>query len=105
MLFVEPQIDWGQYGGMPGCSIAHLMIELVTFVAYNLDSRKKQGVLLTAIDYSKAFNRQDHNNFITILFKMNVPGWLFNIIMGFLTKRKMVLTHNGGTSDLLDIPP
>ena len=88
---------------MPGCSIAHLMIELVTFVAYNLDLRQKQGVLLTAIDYSKAFNRQDHNNFIKLLFKMKVPGWLLNIIIGFLTNRKMLLTHNGGTSEMKDM--
>ena len=35
---------------------------------------------------------------------MNVRGWLLNIIMGFLTNRKMILMHNGGTSELLDMP-
>ena len=34
---VGPQIDWGQYGGQPGSSIVHLIVELLTFVHYNLD--------------------------------------------------------------------
>ena len=34
---------------------------------------------------------------------MKVPGWLLNIIIGFLTNRKMLLTHNGGTSEMKDM--
>ena len=29
--YIEHHIDWAQYGGMKGCSVAHLMIELSTF--------------------------------------------------------------------------
>ena len=57
MKIVEPQIEWGQYGGMAGCSISHLMIELVTFIRYNLDLRKRTAVQLTTIDFYKAFNK------------------------------------------------
>ena len=59
---------------------------------------------LTAIDYSKVFNRQDHNNFVTIMYKLKVPGWLMNVIVGFLTNRKMLLVHNQGTSELKNMP-
>ena len=104
MDIIGPLIDWGQYGGIKGCSITHLMVELLTFVHWNLDIRKRQGILLTAIDYSKAFNRQDHNTFVRILFKMGVPGWLLKIILGFLTDRRMVLSHNGGKSNLKEMP-
>ena len=30
---------------------------------------------------------------------MNVPGWLLNIILGFLRNRTMVLSFDGGVSD------
>ena len=54
---VEPQLDWAQFGARKGSSVAHLMIELITFIHYNLDIRKRQGITLTCVDYSKAFNR------------------------------------------------
>ena len=84
LVFIGPKLDWGQYGGVKGCSISHLMVELLTFIHYNLDLRKRHGVTLTTIDYSKAFNRQDHNNFLNILFIQNkicilifkARGWL-----------------------------
>ena len=33
------------------------------------------------------------------MYEMGVPGWLLNIIMGFLKDRSMVLTFDGGESD------
>ena len=85
------QIDWAQYRGQKGCSIMHLIIELITFIQYNLDLRSRQAVVLTCIDYHKAFNKQDHGNFLRLLHEMDVPGWLLNIIKGFLENRFMVM--------------
>ena len=104
MPYIEPNLDWGQYGGISGCSVTHLMIELLTFVHYNLDFRQRHGVTLTALDYSKAFNRQNHNNFLILLHKLKVPGWLLNIVMGFLKNRTMVLSFDGGISDPKNMP-
>ena len=64
---MEPQLDWGQYGARKGSSVTHLMIDLMTFVHYNLDLKRRQAVTLTMVDYAKAFKRHDHNMFITIL--------------------------------------
>ena len=33
---VGPKLDWGQYGGIPGYSISHLLIELLTFVLWEV---------------------------------------------------------------------
>ena len=35
---------------------------------------------------------------------MGVPGWLLKIILGFLTDRRMVLFHNGGKSNIKEMP-
>ena len=82
--YVEGKIDWGQYGGTKGSSISHYLIELVNFVLYNQDLKIPHTVLAAFIDFSKAFNRINHNLIITILSEMGVPGWLLKIVMEFL---------------------
>ena len=101
---VELHLDWAQYGSRKGCSVAHLIVELLTFIHYNLDLRRRQGVTLTCIDFSKAFNRQDHNTFLSLLHAMKVPGWLLKIIAGFLKDRIMVMSYKGGTSSNKAMP-
>ena len=63
------------------------MIELITFVLYSQDYNLPIAVLACAIDFSKAFNLLNHNLLITKLSDMGVPGWLLNVVMGFLTDR------------------
>ena len=41
---VGHQINWAQYGGQKGCATTHLIIELLTFIHYNLDLRKQHTV-------------------------------------------------------------
>ena len=35
---------------------------------------------------------------------MGVPGWLLNIVMGFLSERVMVVRYKGATSDEKPLP-
>ena len=46
------------------------------------------------VDFSKAFNRQNHNILVTKLSDMGVPGWLLGIVIVFLSGRKMVVKYN-----------
>ena len=56
------------------------------------------------VDFSKAFDRQDHTILITKLSDMNVPGWLLRIVISFLTNRKMVVRYKGAMSGLKELP-
>ena len=56
------------------------------------------------VDFSKAFNRQNHHILITKLCDMGVPGWLLKIVIGFLDERKLIVTHNGAASGIKDMP-
>ena len=38
---IEPQLDWAQYGAQKGCGVLHLIIELLTFIHYNIDIRNR----------------------------------------------------------------
>ena len=57
-----------------------------------------------SIDFSKAFNRQNHNILIEILSDLGVPGWLLQIVIGFLENREMEVNFKGETSDRKKLP-
>ena len=65
-------IDPKQYGGRT--SITHYLVDLVNVILYNQDLKIPHMVLACMIDFSKAFNRQNHNLLITLLSDMDVPG-------------------------------
>ena len=56
------------------------------------------------VDFSKAFNRIDHNLLVTKLSDMGVPGWLLHLVMAFLTDRTMIVRYNGKQSSSNCLP-
>ena len=63
-----------------------------------------QAVLAVLVDFSKAFNRQNHNILITILAEMSVIAWLLKIVIAFLTKRVLQVKYKGKTTDKKSLP-
>ena len=85
-------------------SIGHYIIELINFIFLNQDRSDHIAVLAGVVDFEKAFNRIDHNLFITKLFDMDVSGWLLKVVMGFLTNRRMVIRYSGKLSSIKQLP-
>ena len=56
------------------------------------------------IDFSKAFNRQDHNILLTLLCDLGVPGWLMKIVASFLKNRELILNYQGYTARSRKLP-
>jgi hypothetical protein len=104
MSYIGDQLDPKQFGGLKGNSISHYMIELINFILYNQDYNLPIAVLACAVDFSKAFNRQNHNILITKLSDSGTPGWLLNIVMGFLSNRMVVVRYKGETTDTKSLP-
>ena len=104
LFYVGDKIDPGQYGGLKDNSIAHYLIEIVNFIRFNQDFTEPIAVLACTIDFSKAFNRVNHNILITKLSDMGVPGWLLNLVMGFLSKREMKVRYKGCTTESKSLP-
>ena len=102
--YVGNQMDWGQYGGTKGSSISHYLIDFVNYILYNQDLNIPHATLAVLVDFSKAFNRIDHNTIIAILSRMGVPGWLLRIVIAFLTDRELILRYKGRTSDRKSLP-
>ena len=97
--FIGEKLDFRQYGGMKGNSISHYLIEFINFILYHQDSPDQTAVLACLVDFSKAFNRQDHATLITKLSDMGVPGWLLKVVIAFLKDRSMRVKYKGKLSD------
>ena len=104
LMFVGDQLDWGQYGGQKGSSITHYLIDMVNFIRYNQDLKIPLAVMAVMLDFSKAFNRINHNIVIKILSEMGVPGWLLKIVSGFLTDRELFVRFKGKFSNRKSLP-
>ena len=84
--------------------MSHYLIEFINFTLYNQDLKITHATLAVFVDFSKAFNRIDHTIVVTLLCELGVPGWLLNIIIGFLKNRKLVVAYRGEKSDTLLLP-
>ena len=104
LFYIGDKLDTRQFGGLKGNSISHYMIELINFILFNQDYNLPIAILACAIDFSKAFNRQNHNILIRKLSDMGVPGWLLNLVMGFLANRVMLVRYKGETTNWKPLP-
>ena len=102
--FIENQIDVRQFGGSKGNSITHYIIELINFILSNQENTAPTAILAAMVDFSKAFNRQDHMVLVTKLSDMGVPGRLLKLVIAFLSNRTMVVRYKGATSSEKSLP-
>ena len=102
--YIKDKIDFRQYGGLKGNSITHYLIEFINFILSKQDGTDQIAVLACMVDFSKAFNRQNHNILLTKLCNMGVPGWLLRIVVAFLTDRKMIVRYRGKRSSMKSLP-
>ena len=104
LSYIKDKIDFRQYGGQKGNSITHYLIEFITFILSCQDSSDQTAILAVMVDFSKAFNRQNHNILITKLSDMGVPSWLLRVVIGFLSDRHMVVRYKGELSESKYLP-
>ena len=96
--YIEDLIDFRQYGGMKGNSITHYLIALINLMLSNQDSTVPIAIVACMVDFSKAFNRIDHNILVTKLSDLGVSGWLLRIVMAFRSERRMIVRYQGKES-------
>jgi hypothetical protein len=97
------KMDFRQYGGMKGNSICHYLIEFINFILHQQEL-ESTAVLACLVDFSKAFNRQDHSILIAKLCDLGTPGWLLRLVMSFLTDRSMKVKYKGKYSSIYSLP-
>ena len=104
LLYIGHKIDRNQFGGLKGNSVTHYLIEFINFILFNQDLTEPHAVIATLVDFSKAFNRVNHNIVIAILSRMGVPGWLLKIVASFLSQRELIVRFKGKSSSTKIMP-
>ena len=61
------------------------------------------AVLISLIDFSKAYNRQCHNRLLTCYSDLGASPYLLKILKSYLTNRKMIVRHMGHNSAVYDL--
>ena len=89
LQYVGDKLDIDQLGGQKNNSITHYLIEVTNFILYNQDLSEPHATIAAYVDFAQGFNRIQHCNLIEVLSEMNVPGWLLNVMIGYLTGRKL----------------
>ena len=102
--YIGDKIDFRQYGGLKGNSITHYIIEFINFILSCQDSTDQIAVMACLVDFSKAFNRQNHHILISKLSDMGVPGWLLKVVISFLSEREMIVKYKGKQSSTKSLP-
>ena len=78
-----------QYGGEPAASATQLLVETMDNVTSSLEDNRA-GVVLSAVDFSKAFNRLDHGHCLKSLIARGSSSNVIQMLATFLEKRTMM---------------
>lgn len=97
-LTSQVKLRSNQYGGVKGSGAEHFLVELWQKVLEGLEDQRA-GVLLSSIDYSKAFNRLDFAWCLQALKSKGACAPLIRIIASFLTNRQMMVKIGSTFSD------
>ena len=98
----EISLKTNQYGGVKKCSTTHMVVELLQEMCENAEDYRAATVL-TAIDYSKAFNRLSYQQCLESFRKKGTSTPLLRIIASFLTNRTMSVRVGQEWSSPLDV--
>ena len=97
--YVTKYYDPGQYA-IPGASCSHALVSVIDFILKHTDNPNKPTAVINLLaDWSKAFNKVNHNIIMRILVALKVPQWLLRMILSYLQNRKMILRFRKCCSD------
>ena len=101
--YITKYYDPGQYA-VPGASCSHALISIINFILKSTDDPNKPTAVINLLaDWSKAFNKVNHNIIMRILIALKLPQWLLRMILSYLQNRKMILRFRKCSSDPKDL--
>lgn len=86
----EISLKGNQFGGVKGCSTAHMLVDIVQEICTNAEDYRSATVI-TAIDYSKAFNRVSFQHCLAAFAKKNASTPIIRLMATFLSNRTMTV--------------
>ena len=84
----EVKVKPNQFGGVKGCSTAHLLAGVWDVIGRGLED-DRAAVLLRSIDYAKAFNRLSFQHCLKAFAAHGASSTLIELLATFLSNRVM----------------
>ena len=94
--FLRPTLDPLQFGSLKGRSTLHALTSVLHSWQSALD--KGHSVRALFVDYSKAFDRVNHNILLQKLLDRQVPHYLIKWLFSYLSNRQQRVRASGKTS-------
>ena len=89
-LGTQTGLRQNQYGGVKGSSSEHLLVRMWQDVLEALED-PRAAVLLTSIDFAKAFNRLNFNHCLRTLRDKEASAGILKVVASFLSGRTMMV--------------
>ena len=86
----EVKLKPNQYGGVRGCSSAHMLVDLFQDVSEDLEDCRAATVV-TAIDFAKAFNRLSYQHCLRAFTEHGASTGIIRLLATFLSNRVMTV--------------
>lgn len=99
---IEGQIDVNQFGNRKGHSTSHYLVKLLNNIFMHAEKPSSISRIVIT-DFSKAFDRVDHNVAIPKLIKMGARPAIIPWICSFLSGRSQCVRYNDSISPWLDL--
>ena len=90
---MKPTRDLSQFGNEKNLSIQHYLIQMLHTILKALD-QKETAVILQLIDWSQAFDRQNHNLGIKSFIDNGVRPSLIPVLTSYFKERKITVKWN-----------
>ena len=101
-LSTEVECKNNQYGGVKGCSVSHLLVDLWDTICWDLEDARA-ATLITAIDYAKAFNRLSFQHCLEAFARKGASTQTLALLATFLSNRTMSVRVSDAWSDPLPV--
>ena len=100
MKDISAKFDIGQFGGLPGIGTEHMIVCLLDRILKLLDRHPdRSAIIMTLLDWSAAFDRQDPTLAIIKFIQLGVRPSLIPLLASYLTDRQMKVKFNGEMSE------
>lgn len=102
MSQIRQLIDPNQFGSLPGLSTTHGLLSLVHHL-YKVTDQRDQCVRVLLLDFSKAFDRINHNILLRKMKDMAIDPILIEWVRSFLTDRRQRVKVGNSTSSFQQV--
>ena len=86
----EVKVKDHQFGGVKGCTTSHMLIGVWDEIMRGLED-DRAAVMMTLVDYAKAFNRLSFQHCLRSFARLGVSTTVIELLATFLSNRTMTV--------------